>query len=100
MLFDILVDDNVNYNPMSPYTFYDVTCPRELPVKAKAKRQIGITLGLPGNSGQAPADISSACSCLITSGPADKTITATVTVTSVRVTITQVVTSTVSARGS
>ncbi|KAF2192142.1 hypothetical protein K469DRAFT_716636 [Zopfia rhizophila CBS 207.26] len=74
---------------MSPYTFYDQSCPQELPVK---KRQINISIGLPGGNG--PRDISSACSCLITSGPADATRTTTVTVTSVRVTRTETVTST------
>lgn len=75
---------------MSPYTFYDAACPEELPV-LKA-RQINISLGLPGG---APA-ISSACSCLITSGEASATRTTTVTQTSVRVTRTETVTRTVS----
>ncbi|KAF2003842.1 hypothetical protein P154DRAFT_72664 [Amniculicola lignicola CBS 123094] len=87
MLFDVAASDNVNINPMSPYTFYDTSCPVELPVR---KRQIFVSVGL-GNGG-----ISSACSCLITSGPADVTKTTTRTVTSVRVTTTQTVTRTVS----
>ncbi|KAF2275795.1 uncharacterized protein EI97DRAFT_494362 [Westerdykella ornata] len=88
MLFDVLAGDNTNYNPMSPYTFYDSTCPQELPV-LKA-RQVNISLGLP------PAGISSACSCLIGSGPGATTTTLTTTVTSNRVTVTQTVTRTVS----
>ncbi len=80
--------DNTNYNPMSPYTFYDVSCPKELPVK---KRQVNISLGLPGG----PPAISSACSCLITSGTPDKITTTTVT-TSQKTTTTQTVTRTVS----
>ncbi|KAI4617422.1 hypothetical protein J4E80_005625 [Alternaria sp. BMP 0032] len=31
MLFDVTAIDNTNYNPMSPYTFYDAACPAELP---------------------------------------------------------------------
>ena len=66
---------------MSPYTFYDVTCPKELPVR---KRQIGITLGdSPGVNISlglgSPREISSACSCLITRGPGDTTVTKTAT---------------------
>lgn len=73
--------DNTNYNPMSPYTFYDVACPAELPVR---KRQIGIELPLPGGINislglNGPREISSACSCLITKGPADTTVTKTAT---------------------
>ncbi|KAF2476631.1 uncharacterized protein BDR25DRAFT_331362 [Lindgomyces ingoldianus] len=92
MLFDISSADNVNYNPMSPYTFYDITCPKELPVR-KRNPQIQISIG-PGIG--KPADITSACSCLITSAPADTTRTVTVTITSVRVTKTETVTRTVS----
>lgn len=98
MLFDVNAADNTNYNPMSPYTFYDVTCPTELPVR---KRQLGITLGGPGggiaislNIG-GPRQISSACSCLITSGPAATTITRTATKEMVRTTtVTGVITRT------
>ncbi|KAH7119946.1 hypothetical protein B0J11DRAFT_72674 [Dendryphion nanum] len=89
MLFDVAAADNTNYNPMSPYTFYDSTCPVELPVR---KRQVNISLGIPGGAG----GISSACSCLITSGPGGTTKTTTVTVTSVRVTRTETITRTVS----
>ncbi|KAF2202499.1 hypothetical protein GQ43DRAFT_479826 [Delitschia confertaspora ATCC 74209] len=88
LLFDIPVNDNINYNPMSPYTFYNVECPAELPVK---KRQINISL--PPILG-GPRDISSACSCLITSGPAGVTRTSTATVTS-GVAVTQTFTRTV-----
>ncbi|EAT92528.2 hypothetical protein SNOG_01033 [Parastagonospora nodorum SN15] len=45
MLFDVAAADNTNYNPTSPYTFYDVSCPAELPVR---KRQLNISLVLPG----------------------------------------------------
>ncbi|ORY10663.1 hypothetical protein BCR34DRAFT_566520 [Clohesyomyces aquaticus] len=93
MLFDISSADNVNYNPMSPYTFYDISCPKELPVR-KREPQIQISLG-PGLG--KPNDISSACSCLITSAPADTTRFVTTTVTSVRVTKTDTVTRTVTA---
>jgi hypothetical protein len=62
---------------MSPYTFYDVSCPKELPVK----RQIGITLPIGGigiSLGlSGPKEISSACSCFITKGPAETTLTKT-----------------------
>lgn len=74
--------DNTNYNPTSPYTFYDVTCPAELPVR---KRQMDITLGLPGSGINislglgSPKEISSACSCFITKGPAETTVTKTST---------------------
>ncbi|KAF2110466.1 hypothetical protein BDV96DRAFT_584035 [Lophiotrema nucula] len=85
MLFDVTAADNVNYNPMSPYTFYDQACPVELPVR---KRQINISLNLPGGP-------SSACSCLI-GGAAATTTTTTTTVTSNRVTTTETVTRTVS----
>lgn len=73
--------DNTNYNPMSPYTFYDVSCPAELPVR---KRQLGISLGGPGGINISldlggPRQISSACSCLITRGPAETTVTKTAT---------------------
>lgn len=81
MLFDVAAADNTNYNPMSPYTFYDVACPAELPVR---KRQIGIEL--PGGIGvgislglKGPKEISSACSCFITKGPAEVTRTTTAT---------------------
>jgi hypothetical protein len=73
---------------MSPYTFYDASCPKELPVK---KRQVNITLDLPGG----PPAISSACSCLITSGTPDK-ITTTTAVTTQKTTTTQTLTRTVS----
>ncbi|KAF2877219.1 hypothetical protein BDV95DRAFT_601634 [Massariosphaeria phaeospora] len=86
MLFDVPAADNTQYNPMSPYTFYDQACPSELPVR---KRQINISLDL-GASG-----ITSACSCLITSAPAGTTRTTTVT-SGVRVTTTNTVTRTVS----
>ncbi|KAJ4374337.1 hypothetical protein N0V83_003078 [Neocucurbitaria cava] len=81
MLFDVPAGDNTNYNPMSPYTFYDVSCPVELPVR---KRQLGITLGGPGVINislglGSPNDISSACSCYITKGPAETTVTKTAT---------------------
>tara|TARA_R110002003_G_scaffold242_11_gene17313 strand:- start:13309 stop:13719 length:411 start_codon:yes stop_codon:yes gene_type:complete len=73
--------DNTNYNPMSPYTFYDVSCPAELPVR---KRQLDIEL--PGGGGinislglGSPREISSACSCYITRGPAETTVTTTAT---------------------
>ncbi|KAF2681246.1 hypothetical protein K458DRAFT_372105 [Lentithecium fluviatile CBS 122367] len=89
MLFTVDATSNTNYNPMSPYTFYDKSCPAELPVR-KNKRQVTISLGIGG-----PAQISSACSCLITSGPADVTRTTSVTVTS-KATATQTVTRTVS----
>jgi hypothetical protein len=74
--------DNTNYNPMSPYTFYDVSCPAELPVR---KRQLdfnlpglGINISLGAGLGS-PRAISSACSCLIGSGPASTTVTKTAT---------------------
>jgi hypothetical protein len=71
--------DNTNYNPMSPYTFYDVTCPAELPVR---KRQLDVNLPLPGGINislglGSPKEISSACSCFITKGPAETTVTRT-----------------------
>ena len=75
--------ENTNYNPMSPYTFYDAACPAELPVR---KRQLDISLGL------GPGEISSACSCFITKGPASTTVTRTVSSAVVR---TSTVTSTV-----
>ncbi|KAH7078708.1 hypothetical protein BKA63DRAFT_408592 [Paraphoma chrysanthemicola] len=66
---------------MSPYTFYDTSCPAELPVR---KRQLDIEL--PGGGGinislglGSPREISSACSCLITRGPAETTVTRTAT---------------------
>ena len=80
---------NTNINPMSPYTFYDVECPEELPVR-KEKRQVNISLNLPGGS---PA-LSSACSCLITSAPGATTTTVKTTATS-QVTKTATVTKTV-----
>ncbi|KAF2735519.1 hypothetical protein EJ04DRAFT_192060 [Polyplosphaeria fusca] len=83
MLFDISAVNNVNYNPMSPYTFYDSTCPAELPVKHKRQVNITVTGG--------PARQSSACSCLITSGKPDATRTVTATVSS-RLTKTETVT--------
>ncbi|KAF1964714.1 hypothetical protein BU23DRAFT_585423 [Bimuria novae-zelandiae CBS 107.79] len=86
MLFTVDATSNTNYNPMSPYTFYNVNCPVELPVR---KRQADISLGLGISS------LSSACSCLITSGPAGTTKTTSVTVTS-KATATQTVTRTVS----
>jgi hypothetical protein len=66
---------------MSPYTFYDVSCPAELPVR---KRQISIELPLPGGINislglGSPKEISSACSCFITRGPAETTVTKTST---------------------
>jgi hypothetical protein len=71
--------DNTNYNPTSPYTFYDVTCPKELPVK----RQIDFTQPQPGINISlglgSPREISSACSCFITRGPAETTVTKTST---------------------
>jgi len=81
MLFDVYAADNTNYNPTSPYTFYDVTCPAELPVR---KRQIDVTLGGPGGINislglGSPREISSACSCFITKGPAETTVTKTST---------------------
>lgn len=90
--------DNTNYNPMSPYTFYDVSCPAELPVR---KRQIGIEL--PGGIGISlgldnPKQISSACSCFITSGPASTTVTKTSDVVQTR-TATATTTITTTARG-
>lgn len=87
MLFTVDAASNTNYNPMSPYTFYDVSCPKELPVR---KRQVTISLGFGG-----PGPLSSACSCLITSGPAGITRTTSTTITN-RVTTTQTVTRTVS----
>ncbi|KAF2845332.1 hypothetical protein T440DRAFT_278665, partial [Plenodomus tracheiphilus IPT5] len=99
MLFDVNAADNTNYNPMSPYTFYDSSCPAELPVRRK--RQLGISL--PGLGGGVtisldiggPKQISSACSCLITSGPASTTVTRTATSNVVRTTtVTGVVTKT------
>jgi hypothetical protein len=72
--------DNTNYNPTSPYTFYDVSCPAELPVR---KRQIDITLPVGGINISlglgSPKEISSACSCFITKGPAETTVTKTST---------------------
>lgn len=98
MLFDVAAADNTNYNPMSPYTFYDVSCPAELPVR---KRQIGIEL--PGGIGISlgldnPKQISSACSCFITSGPASTTVTKTSDVVQTR-TATATTTITTTARG-
>ncbi|KAB2107971.1 hypothetical protein AG0111_0g4452 [Alternaria gaisen] len=93
MLFDVTAAENTNYNPMSPYTFYDAACPAELPVR---KRQLDISLGLPGgihiSLGLGPGEISSACSCFITKGPASTTVTRTVSSAVVR---TSTVTSTV-----
>ncbi|OAL52734.1 hypothetical protein IQ07DRAFT_381562 [Pyrenochaeta sp. DS3sAY3a] len=90
MLFDVNAADNTNYNPSSPYTFYDVTCPKELPVR---KRQLGISLGLPDGINislglGSPREISSACSCLITKGPGETTVTRTATSAVVRTTTT------------
>jgi hypothetical protein len=71
--------DNTNYNPMSPYTFYDITCPKELPVKRQidyTQPQPGINISLGLGS---PREISSACSCFITRGPAETTVTKTST---------------------
>lgn len=78
MLTSIRSADNTNYNPMSPYTFYDVSCPAELPVK----RQLDVNLPLPGGINislglNGPKEISSACSCFITKGPAGITVTTT-----------------------
>ena len=70
---------------MSPYTFYDAQCPKELPVR---KRQITISLDLPDGP-------ISACQCLIGSGTPDKITTTTVS-TSTKSTTTQTVTRTVS----
>jgi hypothetical protein len=66
---------------MSPYTFYDVSCPAELPVR---KRQLDVNLPLPGGINislglGSPREISSACSCFITRGPASTTVTKTST---------------------
>ncbi|RAR07526.1 hypothetical protein DDE82_002812 [Stemphylium lycopersici] len=73
--------ENTNYNPMSPYTFYDSACPVELPVR-KRSPQLDISLGLPGgihiSLGLGNSGISSACSCLITKGPARTTVTRTI----------------------
>ncbi|KAF2751877.1 hypothetical protein M011DRAFT_8796 [Sporormia fimetaria CBS 119925] len=88
MLFDVPAADNTNYNPMSPYTFYDAACPAELPVR---KRQINIEL-----PGLGPGAISSACSCLITRGPGEATRVVTTTLTSNRITKTETITRTVS----
>ncbi|KAF1914043.1 hypothetical protein BDU57DRAFT_331576 [Ampelomyces quisqualis] len=79
MLFDVPSADNTNYNPMSPYTFYDVACLKEVPVR---KRQLNVNLPLPGGINislglNGPREISSACSCLITKGPASTTVTTT-----------------------
>ncbi|KAI4956107.1 hypothetical protein J4E91_000317 [Alternaria rosae] len=97
MLFDVTAADNTNYNPMSPYTFYDASCPTELPVR---KRQLDISLGLPGgihiSLGLGQGEISSACSCFITRGPASTTVTRTVSSAVVR---TSTVTSTVTRTG-
>jgi len=100
MLFDVPAADNTNYNPSSPYTFYDAGCPAELPVRM-AKRQLGISLGLPGGGINislglgGPREISSACSCFITKGPAETTVTRTNTSNVTRTaTATSVVTTT------
>lgn len=93
-------EDNTNYNPMSPYTFYDITCPKELPVR---KRQLNISLGNPNGPGVGislglsdPRQISSACSCFITKGPAEETVTKTATNTVLKTsTATSTVTKTV-----
>ncbi|EMD89888.1 hypothetical protein COCC4DRAFT_36269 [Bipolaris maydis ATCC 48331] len=81
MLFDVTVSENTNLNPTSPYTFYDSSCPSEIPIR-KRSPQLGISIGLPGgigiSLGLGNAGISSACSCLITSGPARTTVTRTV----------------------
>lgn len=84
MLFNVDATSNTNINPMSPYTFYDASCPTELPVK---KRQVSIGFGI--------SSLSSACSCLITSAPGQITKTTSVTVTN-KATATQTVTRTVS----
>lgn len=68
---------------MSPYTFYDVSCPAELPVR-KRDLQLDISLGGPGGITISlglggPKEISSACSCLITKGPTGTTKTLTKT---------------------
>ncbi|KAI2478679.1 hypothetical protein Ptr902_09645 [Pyrenophora tritici-repentis] len=80
MLFDVAAADNTNLNPTSPYTFYDASCPSEVPV-GKRSPQLDITLGQPGginiSLNLGPKGISSACSCLITSGPASTTVTRT-----------------------
>ncbi|KAE8824679.1 hypothetical protein PTNB73_07434 [Pyrenophora teres f. teres] len=80
MLFDVAAVDNTNLNPSSPYTFYDATCPSEVPV-GKRSPQLDISFGLPAGINISldlgPKGISSACSCLITSGPASTTVTRT-----------------------
>ncbi|KAF7564874.1 hypothetical protein A1F97_00727 [Pyrenophora tritici-repentis] len=80
MLFDVAAADNTNLNPTSPYTFYDASCPSGVPV-GKRSPQLDITLGQPGginiSLNLGPKGISSACSCLITSGPASTTVTRT-----------------------
>ena len=72
--------DNTNLNPTSPYTFYDASCPSEVPV-GKRSPQLDISLGIPVGINISldlgPKGISSACSCLITSGPASTTVTKT-----------------------
>ncbi|CAI6336128.1 unnamed protein product [Periconia digitata] len=92
MLFDVDATSNTNYNPQSPYTFYDAACPVELPVRKKAaeKRQISISLGISD-----PAKISSACFCYLGTVPAGTTKTASVTTTGV-VKVTSTVTRTLS----
>ncbi|EFQ86383.1 hypothetical protein PTT_18391 [Pyrenophora teres f. teres 0-1] len=80
MLFDVAAVDNTNLNPSSPYTFYDATCPSEVPV-GKRSPQLDISFGLPAGINISldlgPKGISSACSCLIISGPASTTVTRT-----------------------
>ncbi|EUC43503.1 hypothetical protein COCMIDRAFT_28029 [Bipolaris oryzae ATCC 44560] len=81
MLFDVTVSENTNLNPTSPYTFYDSSCPSEIPIR-KRSPQLNISIGLPGgigiSLGLGNAGVTSACSCLITSGPARTTVTRTV----------------------
>jgi hypothetical protein len=81
LIFPRFSTDNTNVNPTSPYTFYDASCPVEMPIR-KRSPQLGITLGLPGginiSLGLGNSGISSACSCFITKGPASTTVTRTV----------------------
>ncbi|KAL5114473.1 hypothetical protein ACEQ8H_007616 [Pleosporales sp. CAS-2024a] len=99
MLFDVSGGVNTNVNPTSPYTFYDKACGAG--AAQQRRRQIEITLPLPGGGIAislgaglgSPAEISSACSCFITKGPAETTVTTTTSaVVTTTVGVTDVVT--------
>ncbi|KAF1958825.1 hypothetical protein CC80DRAFT_20840 [Byssothecium circinans] len=88
LLFTVDATSNTSINPTSPYVFYDVSCPRELPVRNKRQVTVSLSIG-------DPAKLSSACSCYIGTGPAGVTRTTTITNTN-KATATSTVTRTVS----